>query len=715
MPIDPYSPCPGGIAKKVKFCCPDLVQELDKLQRMLEGDQPTASLDYVRKLDEKYPGRACLQSMRVSLETAIGDPAAADSTLASFLKEHPDNSVALAEKALHAATQGDPISGIDWLQQAIEACGQEMPARVYDAIGALALVLLSAGHVAPARAHLQLQMGLSQGRDERAVSTLLQLESAASVPIMLKSNSPLQPAPSDVPWAAAFQNGLEEAHRGHWKKAADAWTALETKAAASPVLWRNLATVRSYLGQYVKAVDALRKFAALPVPADDAVEAEALAQLLNKSDADGQVDEISLAYEVTNAETAQEKFAADRRFERLPLDPRAWTQQDEPPPRAAFSLLDRPALASGKQLTRKEIPNQVGQLLLFGKQTDREARLELLIFRPELATAQKMLSEVLGDLLGKASPETVIGHLGQVEHSLSWHWRLPDDTPEEIRLKLGIDERRELILDQWPKISLPLFGGRTPEQAAGEPQYRNRLLAAILLLQLSDADSTPETYNELRRKLNLPEMTDLDAAGVDINQLPLDRICRLKAEQLSDDQLKQAFNRAVVANFALAMRRLAPEVIKRPDMPVAEYKLAAYRWLVRSAADSAESLRVIDEARKLAEAHKQSSAAWDLMELSLRIQLGEAPAVMQLIDHIQRQHSREPGVAQALVQLLMQTGLIRPDGTLAMSAAPGAMGGAAAAAPPFMGSGAAAEPGKLWTPDAPQPSGEKKSSLWLPD
>src|SRR5262249_24859077 len=154
----------------------DLVPELDKLQRMLQGEQPVAALDYVRTLDAKYPGRACLQSMRVSLETAIGDPAAADSTLAAFLAQHPTNPVALAEKALQAATQADPLSGVNWLQQAIEACGTEMPARVYDAIGALALGLLSAGHVAPARAHLQLQLGLSQGRDERAVTTLLQLE-----------------------------------------------------------------------------------------------------------------------------------------------------------------------------------------------------------------------------------------------------------------------------------------------------------------------------------------------------------------------------------------------------------------------------------------------------------------------------------------------------------------------------------------------------------
>jgi hypothetical protein len=509
------------------------------------------------------------------------------------------------------------------------------------------------------------------------------------------------------------------AHRVIFKKAAAGWSALTTQASNSPALWRNLATVRGFFGDDKGAVDALRKFAVLDVPADDAVEAEALAQLLAKHEADGQVDELSLTYNIAHAEAVQEKFAADRRLERLPMDTRGWAERNEPPPRAAYSLLDRPALASGKNITRDQIPNQVCQLLLFGKQTDREARLELLLFRPEIPTAQKLLGEVLGDALlgdalGTTPAETIVGHLGQAEHALSWHWRLPDDTPEETRLKLALDERKSLVFERWPKLPLPIFGGRTPEQAAAEPQYRNRLLAAIWLLQLSDADSTSETYNQLRRKLNLPELVDLDIAGLDVNRLPLDRICRLNAESLNDQQLQQAFNRAVVANFALALRRLAPEIVKRPSIPAAEYKLSAYRWLVRAAANSTEALRLIDEARKLAEANKQSSAAWDLMELSFRIQLGEAPAVMQLIDHIQRQHAREPGVAQALVQLLMQTGLIGPDGRLAMGGPPAAAA-AAGAATPLMVPGAAAEPGKLWTPDAPQPTGEKKSSLWLPE
>src|ERR1043165_6975686 len=120
MPIDPYSPCPGGTGKKVKFCCSDLVGELDKVQRMLEGEQPRACLDYIRKLDEKYPGRACLQSIRVSLENAVGDHAEAEQTIATFLGKYPDNPVALAEKALLVGGQEGPIKAIDWMQRAIE-------------------------------------------------------------------------------------------------------------------------------------------------------------------------------------------------------------------------------------------------------------------------------------------------------------------------------------------------------------------------------------------------------------------------------------------------------------------------------------------------------------------------------------------------------------------------------------------------------------------
>ena len=376
-----------------------------------------------------------------------------------------------------------------------------------------------------------------------------------------------------------------------------------------------------------------------------------------------------------------------------------------------YSLLDRPLPTSGVDITIDKIPQQLGQLLLFGKQTDRSARLELALFRPELPAAKQVLKEILGDDIAVTSSEVVIGHLGEIEHALSWHWRLPDDTPEEHRYKLALEKRRNAVLDVWPKSPQPAFGGRTAEQASAEPQYRNRLLAAIWLLELSDADSGPETYNQLRRKLNVPELTELDPAGLDINRLPLSRVARLKPEALSDEQLKHAFNRAVVTSFTLALKRLAPEVIKRPNMSAVEYKLSAYRVMVRMATNSAESMRLIEEARRLAEENKQSSAAWDLMELAFRIEAQRsacrAPAYSAHPTPAQPRTGRGPGASP--IAHANRADRSRRAIEHRRAGCRGRDGFAVRRA------GAATEPGKLWTPDAPQPSGEKKSSLWLPE
>jgi hypothetical protein len=89
------------------------------------------------------------------------------------------------------------------------------------------------------------------------------------------------------------------------------------------------------------------------------------------------------------------------------------------------------------------------------------------------------------------------------------------------------------------------------------------------------------------------------------------------------------------------------------------------------------------------------------MELSLRFGHGDEEQAMRLLQHIESQHIREPGVAQTLTQMLINIGVLNPDGTPA-----GVPGRPAAGAPP------APEPSKLWTPDSESPGGGGK--LWTP-
>ena len=120
--------------------------------------------------------------------------------------------------------------------------------------------------------------------------------------------------------------------------------------------------------------------------------------------------------------------------------------------------------------------------------------------------------------------------------------------------------------------------------------------------------------------------------------------------------------------------------------------------------------------RRAAEAKKLSSASWDLLELSFRFAARDGQQAMRLIEHLQNHHLNEPGVGEALTRLLMDVGLLRPDGTPAY--APGESEPAMAAAEE-----PAVEPGGLWTPDsasraaAAESSGRRNSrvgplSLW---
>ena len=106
MAIDSYAPCPGGTGKKIKFCCSELVGDLEQLDRLVEGDQISAALDQVKRLAEKHPGKACLLATQTKLELASKQFTEAAGTARRFLDAHPDNPLALGQSAVTEAVAG---------------------------------------------------------------------------------------------------------------------------------------------------------------------------------------------------------------------------------------------------------------------------------------------------------------------------------------------------------------------------------------------------------------------------------------------------------------------------------------------------------------------------------------------------------------------------------------------------------------------------------
>jgi len=616
MSLDRYSSCPGGTGKKVKFCCSDLVSELDKVQRMLQGRQYASCLELVNQLAAKKPDRACLLACKLSLEQGLDNKTGAAATLQKFVERHPDNAIALAELAVDQVTRGELSHGLHNLQRAVGTAGTELPHQVFTAMGRMAEQFLHAGHMLPARGLLLLQASINRADTDHARQMLARLTASPAVPLLFKDSIPFEPAPLGVPWATDFNSALGLALRAQWQRAADLWGALSSTAGDAAVLWKNLAVVRGYMGDYSGAAYAYRRYAENALTPQDAIEAEATAQLLTKNTAEGLAEDLVVSYGVNDLDELERRLESDPRCEQTEIDLKDF--EEETPPRVIFALLDRPPVSDTTNLTRDQIPQVLAEALLFAAEGDEPPRLELEVFRPQLEAADRLLREIGGSALGEKDEEEVVDRMSAVELALSWRWRLPDDTPEASRRRLLFEQRRHMVLDVWPALPMPLFQGRTPEEVSKEQGMKTKLAAAVLLLELEDTDpAADEICDELRRRLDLLVPESIDPVMVDLNTLRLARFARLQIDRLTEEQLVHVFNRAAAAQYETALRRLSQEAVRRENAP-AELKLAAHQYLARFEEEAEKAEEHLDAARKLAVRLKRPTSTRDL-ELSQRI------------------------------------------------------------------------------------------------
>ena len=706
MPLDQYSPCPCGTGKKVKFCCPDLLAELNKVERMIEGDQRIACLDFVNGLLAKHPDRACLLAAKTAVLGELGRTEEVGQTVEHFLAKHPQNTVALAESALVLAAEKGLPAAIERLQEALEVCDRSMPQQLFATIGTLARVLASSGYPLAARGHLMLQLAIQPG-DEQIVSFVVQLNASRSIPLLLKEPPRFEPCPEGVAWQVQFEEALEHASRGLWRRAAQILTDLTSQASDVPALWYNLAVLRCWLIDHAGAVEALRRYVSFDLPLDDRVEAEALAQVLDESTPDLTIDILAIEYPIADQERVLALLTADPQAVQMPTPQAAG--DDEPPPRAVFLLLDRPDVATGAQIKLADIPRAVGHVSVFGKQTDRAARLELVAHRNgAYESTRQALERIVGDAAGPAVQEETLDQLSAIQDALNANWKLPEDTPADHRHTLVVEHRQKVLLERWPQLPNPVLDGKTPEQAAGDPAYRIRLLALVLLLELANDSqgSGSVDFNQLRQRLGLPVAEPISPVDLNLDRVPLARLARIEVGQIDDDRLVRVYLRAAGVRANRALRNLALEVVARPTLADKIDQAEAYGILADLAEDTRDTLKYIDLARQTAVKQGQSSATWDLAELSVRVARGEGDEFTRLMNHLTTEHLNEPGVRQSLLQLLSSMGLIGPDGR--------PVGIPSTAGPPSSTTPAAQpEAGEIWTPSG-EAAASGKSGLWLP-
>jgi len=707
MPIEPTDPCPCGSGKKLKFCCSDLSSELQKIGRMLDGKQFAASLQRIESLEQEHPDRASLLTIKGALLRNAERIDDAKACAEQFRRAHPQNATALAESAIVAAMEGDSRAAMDFLQSAIAVCEEQITARVYDAIGVVAEAMLVEGHWPAARRLLQIQIMLNE-EDSRAIQSLIEMNASTRVPLLLKDDPPLPPVPDEAPWAERFQEAMQPVARADFRTALRQLESLVAEFPDEPLLWRHVAKLRMWLADEEGTGEALHRFAVLSDDLEEAVEAEATAMALDDDPLGDSVMLYSLQWELGDVDLIQGELTLADRAVQVNVDPGNWEEDDQPPPKSSFVLIDRPTPKTADGLTFDNVPRVLGQSFVFGKQTDREARLETVgVVGSDLDTVKQYVGQVAGDALKGDPKEEELGAVSGSREILQRKWRLPQDVePEQIE-RLAGEHIEQALLKQWPEMELGALDGRSPREAVGDESARIRVLAAILLLNGIVEQEVGPTFdcNRLRSELGLPILEPIDPGEADVATIPLIRLDRVDVEQAGDRDLSTAFRRASAYGVVGALPKLARAVAERESFKNNEDQIRACGLLARLERNPEQALKYVNQGREVAEAAGQSSARWDLMELSIGFALQDVDKVNQLLAHIQAEHLNEPGVAEAVTQVLMQAGVLRPDGSTAMPQE----------APPQPAAAPATEEGasKLWTPDSE--SGGAGGKLWTPD
>jgi len=707
MAIDAYSPCPCGTGKKIKFCCPDLLGDLQKIDRMIESQQYLNCLQHIDQLQQQHPDRACLMAIKGTLLRAAGRMEDAASNAAAFVERHPDSLSALAESAIvDAVVQRKPVDALGRLQRAMATSDGTITPQVYEAMGVVAVALLNQGEVPAAGALLELQTAIAPDAPG-PVEMLVELNRSPNIPLLMKEDPPSAPVPDDAPWKSKLEEALAPTATGNWQSAAERLALLAEELPDVPAVWGNLALIRGWLADTPGYIEALRKYAGLDVPAEDAAEASALAMMASDDPLGDRFDVLRLEWQVHNVEELQAELTLAAEALQLPFEPPAAEQGDEPPPKAAYLLIDRPVPKTANGVKLDDVPRFLGQIMLYGRQTDREARLEVLgVTASNLEQTQALLARMTADKLGPDFKQQLDDRLSASQDLLLSKMRPPDDISPEQLDELVAEHRRDALLNRWPELKLGILDGKTPRQAAEQGGYRVELSAAVIVLESwSERARGGFDFNELRKKLGLSVLEPIDPKQNPVNAVPLVRLGRVMVEELSDEDLLWGYRRAAAFGAGGAVQKFARAVIQRPALSGREEQLRAYRDLAHAEEDSDKALDYLNRGRAAAESSGRSPASWLLLELSYRFARREGHEIQRLIDQIQSRHIEEPGVAEALTRFLVRIGALHPDGT-PVAAPPGEPIAAGTEA-------AAGEVGKIWTPGSDQSGSGGK--LWTPD
>ena len=655
MANDPYSACPCGSGKKLKFCCGDFLPELQRAYRLREN-QPEAAVKLFRDLLRKHPDKdVILRELTLTLHE-LGMTAEARQTVTEFLKSHPDQPTALLSMAEICLQEDGFAASRRILHRTFQICSKSQPAAISFLASIIAAEMGRVGCLMAAREHLSLAVRMASGeRQKNLVLQLVRFESESSLPFLFRSTYPLLPVNCSEQASQQDMRARKLSLLGCWEPAAIIYNRLADAYPTEGAIWYNLGLCQSWDGRLAESAGSLHHAATLLTDFDQAVTAEALAQQIDGQLSPDRYKSYAVTLDVRSVSELLSRLDAEPLLHRNDSHDHEHCDHPDGTGHAAEMILLSSAI-SGEELTDPSLlPESIADIDLFDI-ADADDAVAAGIHHPflQISAAEGMIDTAVVKI--RAIAGDLIITSGDEEERELISFDRPEARPFDRRFFCppGITQKRfrELTgqrapqaVEEWLQMPQTALDGKSVLDVANDDAFRIKRAACVIgLMAITARNDLAPDFASVRQRLNVPAPAPREVPEYMVMAaIPAVDYERIDVSKLTGTQLHEFTNRCSVLGLRHQIRAALDELTKRPE-GIKEYD-ARRGWLMRAAIARIEedydlAYQCLNHARESAAAAPEAfrhQLELDIRELSYRL---DDPADAELITLLHRIRDR---------------------------------------------------------------------------
>jgi hypothetical protein len=631
--IDQYQPCVCGSGKKFKFCkcgAVEHIPDLEKILRLMDGDQDLAALDRINGLLSKIPNASWLLALKAELTLSMQEMPSFVEATNRFLKLKPDNPLALIFRSMVCAFQDEPLeTQARYLLEGLAESRENLSSHALFAVHSLVMRLSSSESSGMIGMWGELHETATAQNPQHSVLR------DPSIHLACKSAPRLIDFPKSAPWIERL----------------DEVVALSSAFRFEQSEKKLQSILRDYPGQAKPLSHLLRSQVAQLDRWPAIATAKKLAEHIDLSAQDRAYYRVlAWEYEQTPLQTPSVvrygEIESDERLiealsqlDEVRLDDMDESRDfmgaivgDEVPAKRVYQVFDTSTCPSGS------LKSFVGILAVYGKQTDKPAR--SLFMATDFPPYRPLIEKICGLLelkqeISDAPPynQPYVEFLGRnrfIDQS---------ETPW-----VSLEERGRLLVEDFLNLPQQVLDGQTPLEAIGDERKRANLQALLLHLEGSLSIVPVSAIKEIYQKLDIeyPASITVPADNSQFSMSSFMDLLRIDLSAISDSLLVGITQLCLAKGASRLLVELANEIIHRDNQTTKQGLIVAYSILLELDPDISAKLRYAEKMEEFHLAVGKPVGRYVLLRVNLLNQMGKPNAASELMLSAARKYQNDP-------------------------------------------------------------------------